>query len=69
LEHDRQLLALHVPQLEPFELFPEGLPFDDTAKVDIKRSTLGFLHFGQDTEFTLLLEKQSSSNLLSHCEQ
>jgi len=59
---------LHVPQLEPFEPLSEE-PFDDIAKVDIKRSTFGFLHFGQETVFTLLLEKQSSSNSLSHCEQ
>jgi hypothetical protein len=59
---------LHVPQPEPFEPLPEE-PFDDIAKVDIRRSTFGFLHFGQDTELVLLLEKQSSSNSFSHFEQ
>jgi hypothetical protein len=69
LEHDRQLLALQVPQLDPLELFPDELPLEDIAKVDIKRSTFESLHLGQVTELTLLLERQSSSNSLSHCVQ
>jgi hypothetical protein len=70
LEHDRQLLALQVPQLEPLdEVSPDELLFDDIAKVDIRRSIFESLHLGQITEFMLLLERQSSSNSLSHCEQ
>jgi len=69
LEHERQLLALHVPQPGPLELLPDEFPFDDIAKVDINRSTFESLHLGQVTELTLLLEKQSSSNSLSHCLQ
>jgi len=68
-EHDLQLLALHDAQLDPLdELISDEFPFDEKAKADIRRSTFESLHFGHDTEFTLLKE-QSSSNSVSQCVQ
>ena len=64
-----QLVAVHVaqPELLVEDWASDVLLFDGIAKADIRRSVLGSLHFGQETESISRLEKHRSSNLVPHC--
>jgi len=67
----RQLVALHVAQLDPLveDWPPDVLLLDAIAKSDMRRSVLEPSHRGQETELASLLDRHNSSNSVSHSVQ